>query len=136
MTVFNLTSWGYQDCFPLENDGSYGGMLTRLLFRTLPEYYPPGSAYAHFPFLVPSTIKGYLSKLPDNPVSKYTFTRPPAPQPVVVIEGFNSAEDVLKRKDLFDDGFNSKLMKLTKGVKVDAQLVSQVRLCLFSIALQ
>lgn len=106
-------------------------MLTRLLYRTLPDYYPPGSAYAHFPFMVPQTMKGYLSKLVDNPVSKYTFTRPPAPQPVKVIQDFNSVQDVLQRKDLFDDGYDKKLMKLTKGAKVDVQLVSNFMLRIF-----
>lgn len=45
-TPFNLTSWGYQDCQFDKNDGSYGGLLTKLLFRTLPQYFPSGSAYA------------------------------------------------------------------------------------------
>ncbi|EKM53146.1 uncharacterized protein PHACADRAFT_259331 [Phanerochaete carnosa HHB-10118-sp] len=48
-TPQNLTAWGYADCQFDVNDGSYGGMLTKLLFRTLPECYPAGSAYAHFP---------------------------------------------------------------------------------------
>ena len=35
-------------------------MLTKLLFRTLPDYYPAGSTYAHFPFLVPSKMKSVM----------------------------------------------------------------------------
>ncbi|KAF7324770.1 hypothetical protein MKEN_00518800 [Mycena kentingensis (nom. inval.)] len=44
LTPFNLTAWGYQDCQRNPRDGSYGGMLTKLLYRTLPAYYRPRSA--------------------------------------------------------------------------------------------
>lgn len=50
-------------------------MLSKLLFRHLPEYYPPGSAYAHFPFVVPETMRGYIvaqGRLEND----YTWTRP------------------------------------------------------------
>ncbi|EGN97158.1 hypothetical protein SERLA73DRAFT_57758, partial [Serpula lacrymans var. lacrymans S7.3] len=56
-TPHNLTSWGFQDIQPNIEDGSMGGMLTKLLFRTLPGEYVAGSGYAHFPFLVPSFVK-------------------------------------------------------------------------------
>ena len=58
MIAFNLTAcqWGYQDCQYDTQDGSFVGLLTKLLFRTLPDYYPVGSAYAHFPFLDPRII--------------------------------------------------------------------------------
>ncbi|KAH9942693.1 heme peroxidase [Amylocystis lapponica] len=78
-TPFNLTAWGYQDCMVDTQDGSYGGMLTKLLFRTLPRHYPAGSAYAHFPLMVPSTMRQYLAKLPDSPVDEYTWSRPVPP---------------------------------------------------------
>jgi linoleate 10R-lipoxygenase len=57
------------------NDGSFGGMLPKLLFRLLPEYYPPGTAYGHFPFLVPETARGYMSKL-ECSEDDYVWTRP------------------------------------------------------------
>lgn len=43
-TPFNLTSWGWLDCQYDADDGSFGGMMTKLLYRTLPDYYPVGSA--------------------------------------------------------------------------------------------
>lgn len=58
-------------------------MLTKLLFRTLPEFYPPGSAYAHFPFMVPERVKESMQKRGD-PVDDYTWTRPTGPQPVIL----------------------------------------------------
>lgn len=72
----NFTVWGYQDCQVPKNDGSYGGMLTKLLFRTLPEYYPPGSAYAHFPFMVPEAMKDAMQKRDANAVNDYVWSRP------------------------------------------------------------
>ncbi|KAF9787785.1 heme peroxidase [Thelephora terrestris] len=76
LTPPNLTTWGYNDCQVDENDGSFGGMLSKLLFRHLPEYYPPGSAYAHFPFMVPETMREYIGKLGCSSEDDYTWTRP------------------------------------------------------------
>ncbi|KAI5117214.1 hypothetical protein M0805_003501 [Coniferiporia weirii] len=118
-TVYNLTSWGYQDCFPQENDGSYGGMLTRLLFRTLPSYYPAGSAYAHFPFMVPQTMKGYLEKLVPSPAAKYTFIRPQVPLPDKVVTSLKGVREVLSLKTEFESAYAKRLASLTKGVDVN-----------------
>ncbi|TFY60825.1 hypothetical protein EVJ58_g4902 [Rhodofomes roseus] len=79
MTPFNLTSWGYQDCMYDKQDGSIGGIINKMLFRTLPDYYPAASAYALFPFIVPKRMKGFVSALPDSPVAKYDWTRPAGP---------------------------------------------------------
>ncbi|KAG6878460.1 hypothetical protein C0993_006300 [Termitomyces sp. T159_Od127] len=72
----NCTQWGYQDVQFDKDDGSYGGLLTKLLFRTLPNNYPIGSAYAHFPFLVPDYIREMNLEIGNNP--KYIWERPPA----------------------------------------------------------
>ncbi|KAH8108998.1 heme peroxidase [Phellopilus nigrolimitatus] len=123
-TVYNLTSWGYQDCFPLKDDGSYGGMLTRLLYRTLPDYYPADSAYAHFPFVVPQTMRGYLEKLVKSPVAKYSFAHPAPPLPVEVVTSFESVREVLSQKSEFASAYEKNLLTLTKGVKVDARAIN------------
>jgi linoleate 10R-lipoxygenase len=75
-TAFNLTAWGYSDCQADVNDGSFGGIMSKLLFRHLPEFYPVGSAYAHFPFMVPEKMKEYVDKQPDASIDDYTWTRP------------------------------------------------------------
>jgi len=74
-TPTNLTTWGYNDCQFDENDGSFGGILSKLLFRHLPEYYPPGSTYGHFPFMVPETMRGYINTQ-GRSEDGYTWTRP------------------------------------------------------------
>lgn len=77
-TAQNLTAWGYEDCQFDTEDKSYGGcgMLTKLFFRTLPEFYPSNSAYAHFPFLVPKYMETEMSEKDINSVKEYQWTRP------------------------------------------------------------
>jgi hypothetical protein len=71
--AFNLTAWGYQDCQFDKEDGSYGGMLTKLLFRTLPDQYPAGSALAHFPFYIPKKMHDTLTSRNDGSLSRYRW---------------------------------------------------------------
>ncbi|GJE92324.1 linoleate 10R-lipoxygenase domain-containing protein [Phanerochaete sordida] len=103
-TPQNLTAWGYADCQFDVADGSYGGMLTKLLFRTLPDCYPAGSAYAHFPFLTPRRMRAALADRDAGLVAQYAWTRPalgaPPPRPEYAVraaaltghEGLHSRE--------------------------------------------
>lgn len=121
--VFNLTSWGYQYCQPDTKDGSYGGMLSRLLMTILPDYYPSGSAYSHFPMMVPSKMKVFLKNLRDSPVDLYTFNRPvaPASDPVTVTtyQGVNEMLD----KSIFASDYEQRIAIIAKGARVDLELV-------------
>ncbi|KAH9842416.1 heme peroxidase [Rhodofomes roseus] len=92
-TPFNLTSWGYNDCMYDKRDGSIGGIMGRMLARTLPGYYPAHSAYTAFPFIVPQTMKGYMGKLPDRDVNEYDWERPRGPA-----HGKKAALELLKAK--------------------------------------
>lgn len=51
-------------------------MLSKLLFRTLPEFYPSGSTYAHFPFMVPKAMQEAMRKNSPDMYGDYTWTRP------------------------------------------------------------
>jgi len=76
-TPFNLTTWGYNDCQANEKDGAYGGLMSKMLLRHLPDYYSANSAYALFPFMVPETMKGSLAKQHGAPpVDAYDWTKP------------------------------------------------------------
>ncbi|KAJ3831194.1 hypothetical protein F5878DRAFT_549830 [Lentinula raphanica] len=76
--AFNLTTWGFADCqYPTSPDGSFEGMLTKLLFRHFPAYYPARSAYAHFPFLDPVYMQEQLQK--RGTADQYIWTRPCPP---------------------------------------------------------
>ena len=121
----NFTQWGFQDCQFDPTDGSYGGMLTKLLFRHLPEYYPPTSAYAHFPFLVPNTMKGYLAR--DNGedlVKQYSWDRPQGPVKGVVTASSYEAVKQVVQGPTFKNQVEKRLDVLTRGVGTDARLVS------------
>ena len=74
-------------------------MLTKLLFRTLPEYYPSDSAYAHFPFMVPVAMQQAMQKRLDPTVHDYDWSRPtlrPVLLPPIGTSDDNSAGDAVK----------------------------------------
>ncbi|KAG1901545.1 heme peroxidase [Suillus fuscotomentosus] len=81
-TPFNLTTWGYEHCMVNKVDGSYGGMLTKLLFHMLPDHYPVGSVYAHFPFLTPEFLASSMTNVPHGAEIRhlYNWDRPLAVQ--------------------------------------------------------
>ncbi|KAK7052388.1 heme peroxidase [Favolaschia claudopus] len=115
-TPFNLTTWGYRDCQFDTKDGSYGGMLTKLLFRTLPAYYPPRSAYAHFPFLDPAYMKDYMSE--NNPAlaQEYIWTRPTLPanaDTTIVFKTVESVRAVLDNPVVFPNKYSERMKTVT-----------------------
>ncbi|KAF9070659.1 heme peroxidase [Rhodocollybia butyracea] len=117
-TPFNLTTWGFADCqYPTAPDGSYGGMLTKLLFRHFPAYYPARSAYAHFPFLDPKYMQEKMQA--KGIADRYIWTRPPIPIGVqtgesVVIDAYEGAVQVLNTHEVWKSGHEAKL-----GIVVD-----------------
>ena len=102
LTAANLTLWGYQDHLTDGRDGSYGGLLTKLLYRTLPDHFPSGSAYAHFPFLEPSFMHDHMISEKNDDVDLYTWTRPPPVPEIAVVESYEQV-----RKALSDPAFKS-----------------------------
>jgi linoleate 10R-lipoxygenase len=102
------------------SDGSYGGMLTKLLFRHLPDYYPSGSAFAHFPFLVPGKMKSYAQKLPGDVDLKYDWNRPAAPVgPTVVASKYSEVQQLFANPAIFTSGVARRLEILTGGVPLN-----------------
>ncbi|KAL6303709.1 heme peroxidase [Sparassis latifolia] len=124
-TPFNLTSWGYQDCLFDRHDGSYGGMLTKLLFRALPQHYPAGCAYAHFPFMVPARMKEYMSRLPDSPVDSYVWSRP-VKSSVTVVRVEPTVTQVLSETEKFSPLSDVRLADLFHSVIPDRASVRRV----------
>jgi linoleate 10R-lipoxygenase len=111
--AFNLTSWGYQDCQYDKKDGSFGGLLTKLLFRTLPEHYQRGSAYAHFPFLDPVYMRENLAKTNPSLVDKYIWTRPRQDSPTLTFDTFVGVKEVLKEPH-FVSAYDHRLYNVVK----------------------
>ncbi|KAI9450785.1 heme peroxidase [Lactarius psammicola] len=120
-TPFNLTTWGYNDCQADTADGSYGGMLTKLLFRHLPDYYPAGSTYAHFPMLVPEKMRDFAKDLPDDDLeSKYDWDRPRVPAgPTVVVNSYSEVQRLLAQPAIYASSAQQRLQNLTGGVHLD-----------------
>ncbi|KAJ6567751.1 heme peroxidase [Mycena vulgaris] len=127
-TPFNLTAWGYHDCQFDTQDGSYGGMLTKLLFRTLPEYYPPRSAYAHFPFLDPKYMREHMQANMPKLAEKYIWTRPvlPAAEDVVVVNTADGVRAVLNDQETFPSGYSERLEAVTGRRDVDHRFVKEI----------
>ncbi|KAI5480215.1 fatty acid oxygenase PpoA [Pseudohyphozyma bogoriensis] len=70
----NYTAWGYEDSTPDKQGGSFGGMIGKLMMRTLPGSYTFNSIYALFPFSTPETTRKILTDLKIE--YKYDFSVP------------------------------------------------------------
>ncbi|KAJ7768506.1 heme peroxidase [Mycena metata] len=127
-TPFNLTTWGYRDCQFDAEDGSYGGMLTKLLFRTLPAYYPASSAYAHFPFLDPEYMRDQMTERDPKLADKYIWMRPPEPEAdnIVVVTSEAGVREVLEREDLFPNRYAERMQVVTGRSEVDRRAVNRL----------
>jgi linoleate 10R-lipoxygenase len=86
-------------------------MLTKLLFRTLPDHYPAGSAYAHFPFLDPVYMRENVAK-DANLVKKYTWTRPKRLPATAVIDTFGGVKQILSGPH-FMSAYNDRMFNIT-----------------------
>jgi hypothetical protein len=91
-------------------------MLSRLLFRSLPDYYPAGSVYGHFPFLTPTAIKQALTERGEN-VNKYIWQRPRAGSVPIPLQAYEDVELALKPEHFGPAGRG--FAALTKGIFVD-----------------
>jgi linoleate 10R-lipoxygenase len=95
-------------------------MLTKLLFRHLPDYYPTGSTYAHFPFLVPRKMKEFAQELPGDVDLKYDWSRPAVPAGhTVVAKSYSEVQHLLAKPALFTSGVAQRLEILTGGVPLN-----------------
>ncbi|KAF9042906.1 heme peroxidase [Panaeolus papilionaceus] len=113
---YNLSSWGYQDCQYDKEDGSFGGLLTKLLFRTLPEHYQRGSAYAHFPFMEPKFMKANLEKNFPGQAEKYSWTRPRRTSSIVAIDSHAGVEKVLRDNGTYMTAYDQRLFATVQSM--------------------
>ncbi|KAG9033594.1 hypothetical protein FS837_002420 [Tulasnella sp. UAMH 9824] len=86
-TAYNLTAWGMQDCTRDPKNSANGGMLGKLLGRCLPNQFPVDSSYTNFPFVVPTSMKKFLTDV--HKADGYTFTRPIANKPVAPVTKYH-----------------------------------------------
>ncbi|KAJ7206545.1 heme peroxidase [Mycena pura] len=131
-TPLNLTAWGYNDCQLDPEDGTCGGgMLTKLLFRTLPGYYPPRSAYAHFPFLEPKFMRDTMRESQPELVKKYNWMRPVIHanvEDVVVFKTVSGVRAVLEDQVVFPAAYAQRLEEVVGRKCVDRGFVMKMLL--------
>ncbi|KAE8185322.1 hypothetical protein CF328_g7582, partial [Tilletia controversa] len=72
LNVSTLTSWGMSQLKP--QPGAYGGLLSTVLFRTLPGAWSFNSTYGLFPFYTPSAIREIMHA--NKKEELYNFERP------------------------------------------------------------
>jgi len=97
-----LTNWGVSKLGDLPQ-GTYGGMLAKLIFNALPGQYTGTSTYALLPFYTPEAIKGILEG--NKVLAKYD-TKRPEPN-VLKLVGIHTQEGV---KKVFEDRENFRVM--------------------------
>ena len=120
--AFDLTSWGFQDCQYDRSDGSLGGILGKMLYRTLPDYYPADSAYAKFPFLVPPFLKDHL---PKRLVDEYIWSRPPLPKRSITVSTYRDAGRILADEKTFQAGYDRNIASIN-GIALHKSTVRRV----------
>ncbi|KAL1717727.1 heme peroxidase [Schizophyllum commune] len=124
-TPNNLTRWGFKYSHVDPEDGSVGGILPRMLLATLPDHYPSGSAYTHFPFLEPAYIRDEMRKRGDKNFNRYTWDRPAVPAPLTVISTWAEAVEVLEtQKARFVSSYAQRLEDVT-GVDADTKMLAR-----------
>lgn len=95
-------------------------MLTKLLFRHFPAYYPARSAYAHFPFLDPVYMEKELQK--RGIADQYIWTRPRPPVGVqegeaLVINNYEEVTKILSAPQNWRSDYDIKLGTVVAGLK-------------------
>lgn len=103
-----------------------GGILGKMLYRTLPDYYPANSAYAKFPFLVPTFLKDNLAKLPNCPINEYIWSRPPLPKGSMTVSAYQDAGQILANEKEFQAGNDRNIYNITNGIALHKSTVRRV----------
>ncbi|KAH9455497.1 hypothetical protein Pst134EA_022959 [Puccinia striiformis f. sp. tritici] len=92
-TADALTDWGLNDCQPDPREGSYGGMLQKLIINHLPNQYAYNDVALLFPFMVPQTMHQVLLDISPQKALNYSLN----PEPYRPI-GFEVVQDSHDRK--------------------------------------
>jgi cytochrome P450 len=111
-TPFNLTAWGFADCQREPKAFGFGSTLGRLFLRTLPDSFSENSAYAFFPLMTPTSMKGHLSKM--HLLDSYDVTRPKQLSPVQTVEGYSQIAEIMKNPK-FVAPYAARAAKVIKG---------------------
>lgn len=90
--------------------------MTKLLFRTLPDFYPRTSAYAHFPFMDPKFMKKHLESSGKQALaSKYDWRRPALPRPTHIIATQREAAHIIGSPTVYASAADQRLQAIIGG---------------------
>ncbi|GAA5854372.1 hypothetical protein JCM9279_001023, partial [Rhodotorula babjevae] len=89
----NLTSAMWEDLKPELDNGSFGGVIGKLLMRHFPAYFTYNSIYALFPFSTPHQTKANLEHLGIQ--GEYDWRRPSSPPKWKVLTKYAELKQVL-----------------------------------------
>lgn len=107
-----LTHWGaakLQDT----PQGSYGGMLPKLLFNGLPGSFTGTSPYALLPFYTPEAAKGILRG--NKVIEKYDLARPPSDRDIISVQTQEGCKAVFEDRDNFRVMYQAAIRNCTDG---------------------
>ncbi|KAJ7623211.1 linoleate diol synthase [Roridomyces roridus] len=111
-TPFNLTAWGFADCQRDPNAFGFGSTLGRLFLRNLPNNFTENSGYAFFPFMTPTSMKGYLVKI--HQLENYDLERPKQFTPVQTLKEYTVIAEILQNP-LFSAPYAERAAKVIRG---------------------
>ncbi|KAJ7924221.1 heme peroxidase [Mycena leptocephala] len=105
-TPWNLTSWGFQDCFRDPHNGGLGGEMPKLLERHLPNHYPSNSVYSCFSFFTPTYMQTSLTA--QGTAANYTFSRPVPTNAPYILNTLTAINYVFSDPASFTNMYNMK----------------------------
>ncbi|CAE6446655.1 unnamed protein product [Rhizoctonia solani] len=109
-TTNNLTCWGFDDATRDIENPSFGGMLGKLLHRTLPGQFPENSIYLWFPLMTPEAMKTNFTKL--GIAGDYDFSRPTGAQPIQDVTTRPAVIDVVMETSCIHTPYGRKVQEM------------------------
>ncbi|KAL8965257.1 MAG: hypothetical protein Q9183_003949 [Haloplaca sp. 2 TL-2023] len=90
----SLTNWGYSEV-QYNLNIEQGCMISKLILRTLPNWFKTDSIYAHYPMTVPSENRKIMRDLKRE--QDYSWDRPTFKSPGVSVTSYPAVKHVLER---------------------------------------
>ena len=107
-----LTNWGAA-LLQERPQGSYGGMLPKLLLNGLPGAFTGTSPYALLPFYTPEAVNGILKG--NKVLEKYDLARPAGGMDIVSVQTQEGCKRVLEDRDNFQVMYQVAIGNCTNG---------------------
>lgn len=107
-----LTQWGAA-LLSETQQGSYGGVLPKLIFQGLPGGFPGTSSYAMLPFYTPEAARGILKG--NGVIEKYKLERPPSGFNIVSVQTQAGCKSIFEDRESFVVMYQAAIRNCTAG---------------------